>query len=672
MSPLVLALACLAAGGALGFLLCALGRERLGLGAAAAGGAAGSAVGLVLALRAIGGARVAPFRAPWALPGAEVRLAVDPLSAWFLLPIFVVGGLASVYGAGYLAHHRGKKALGPPLLFFNLLLAAMTLVVTARHAFLFIFAWELMTLLAFLLVSFEDEKEEVRRAAFLYVTISHVAALFVLAFFLVLGRDAGSLDLEAMAAGAASRTGLRAGVLFLFALVGFGTKAGIAPLHVWLPRAHPVAPSHVSAVMSAVIVKTALYAFLRALTLLGPTPAWCGFLLLGLGVVSGVGGILFGYVQSDLKRLLAYSTIENVGIMLVGIGTGIVGGAYGNRTVAVLGYTGALLHVVSHAVMKGLLFASAGAVLHAAHTRAIDRLGGLWKRMPTTGAAFLAGALAIAAVPGFCGFASEWVVYAGLLRAGFDLEGAARAAAIAAIPALAGAGGLAAAALAKGFGLVFLGEPRSEESAHAEEVPLSMRGPLAILAALALALGLAPVLLARGAVPIAATLARVSAEEARALAAPVLAPLGSIVWAALLLFAIAGALALVRRALLAGRKVEAARTWGCGYGAPSARRQYTAASFALPLAHAARGLLRPRVLDRPPEGYFPGLSVRRSTFDDPAEDRLFAAGARRVEAWLLALRWLQQGRLSLYLLYMFVAVLGLLAWQILASGGKNP
>jgi formate hydrogenlyase subunit 3/multisubunit Na+/H+ antiporter MnhD subunit len=674
VNALVLAILVLAAGGALGFALAALGRARAGAAAAAAAALAAGAIGLRVAVGVLLGEEFPAFRAPWTLPGAEVRLGVDGLSAVFLLPVFSIGPLAAVYGAGYLGRHAGGRPLGPPLLLFNLLIAAMAVVVTARHAFLFIFAWELMTLLAFLLVSFEDEREEVRRAAFLYVALSHVSAMLVVAFVLVAARDAGSFDLDALAAAAPGRSALAAGALFLCALLGFGTKAGIAPLHIWLPRAHPAAPSHVSAVMSAVIVKTALYALVRALSILGPAPMWWGGALLAIGVVTAVGGILFGVVQGDLKRLLAYSTIENVGIVLIGLGTGLLGAAAGNAAVAVLGCTAALLHVLHHAVMKGLLFLGAGAVLAATHARSVERLGGLLRRMPASGGALLVGALAISALPPFCGFASEWLVYASLLKGALELPSVAGAAAIAAVPALALAGGLAAAALLKAFGLAFLGAPRSEEAARAAEVPLSMRAPLLLLAAAALLLGVAPLLLARLVAPVAGLLARVEAAEAQRIAASALAPLAYVSWGAAALLAAGAGLAVLRRALLSGRPVEAGPTWGCGYGAPTARMQYTGASFARPLAGVAAAALAAEVAGAPPSAFFPasGASARSSRFEDPAEDRLFAAGARRIEARLLTLRRLQQGRLQQYLLYILLAVVALLAWQLLVSSGRLP
>jgi formate hydrogenlyase subunit 3/multisubunit Na+/H+ antiporter MnhD subunit len=422
--------------------------------------------------------------------------------------------------------------------------------------------------------------------------------------------------------------------------------------------------------MSAVLVKTAVYALFRALTMLGAPPAWWGGVLLALGVVTAVGGILFALAQGDLKRLLAYSTIENIGIIFIGLGIGTIGRARGMPGVAALGYAGALLHVVGHSVMKGLLFAGAGAVLTAAHTRSIERLGGLLKAMPATGGAFLVGAAAISGLPGLAGFASEWLVYAALLRGGLELGGAAGAASLAAVPALAVAGGLAAAALAKAFGLVFLGAPRSDEAAHAREVPHSMRFAMVALAALAAAIGLFAADFAAVAIRVAQTLVAPAPAAPGEPGIGALRALEMVSWSASLVVVIALALVAVRHALLAARPVTSGPTWGCGYSFPTARMQYTGASFARPIVEVARFAVRPRLASRPPAGPFPGLAARQTRVEDPAEERLFRAGVRRLEARLLSLRWLQAGRLQQYILYIFATVLALLVWQLLASGGK--
>jgi formate hydrogenlyase subunit 3/multisubunit Na+/H+ antiporter MnhD subunit len=414
----------LVGGGLLALVLAWLGRDRLAIAfavlavLAALGLSAGPTLGVLL-----GGEPLARSW-PWSLPGGALSFRLDPLAAFFLLTILVLASASAIYGAGYLEHEIGRRPLGPVILFFNVLVAALCLVATAANAVLFLVAWEVMTVSAFLLVSFEHEKEDVRRAALLYLTLSHVATAFLVAFFLLLGREAGSLDFDRIAAGPRLSPGL-SHLLFAFAIVGFGTKAGIWPLHVWLPEAHPAAPTHVSAVMSGVIVKTALYALVRGVTLLGPPHSAWGFTILLLGAVSGIVGVLYALAQHDLKRLLAYHTIENVGIILLGVGTGFLGLALGKKEVALLGFAGGLLHVLNHGIFKSLLFYGAGAVLRATHTRDLERLGGLGRLMPWTAATFLVASVAICGLPPLNGFVSELLVYAGLFggRCASEAEG---------------------------------------------------------------------------------------------------------------------------------------------------------------------------------------------------------------------------------------------------------
>ncbi len=339
-----------------------------------------------------------------------------------------------------------------------------------------------MSLASFFLVMFDHEKDEVMRAGWTYLAATHLGTAFLLVMFLVLGAG-GSLDFSALTA-----SGLPAALVFAAALIGFGTKAGFVPLHVWLPEAHPAAPSHVSALMSGVMIKTGIYGLLRVMTFLGAPAAWWGWSLVVIGAVSGVAGVLFALAQHDLKRLLAYHSVENIGIIALGLGIGILGTVSANPVVAAMGFCGALLHVVNHGIFKSLLFLGAGSVLHATGTRAIDRLGGLIKSMPVTGAAFLVGAAAICALPPLNGFVSEFLVYSAAFNsvaAGTQVWGG-----MVVIGGLALIGGLAAACFTKAFGVVFLGEPRSRDAVGVHEAPLSMCWPMATLAALCLAIGL--------------------------------------------------------------------------------------------------------------------------------------------------------------------------------------
>src|SRR5579864_928778 len=288
------------------------------------GAVVGSLFGLVPAVRTLTLGTTEALNWAWSVPGGSFAIALDPLAAWFLIPILALTALAAVYGGRYLWDHRALRSLGPPWFFFNVLTASMVLVVLARNGVLFLVAWEVMSLASYFLVTFEDEDERVRAAGKTYLIASHLGTAFLLVFFLVLGERAGSLDFAAVAAAGAPSASV-ANALFVFAVIGFGTKAGFIPLHVWLPEAHPAAPSHVSAVMSGVMVKTGIYGLVRALSFLPVVPAWWGWLLIGIGILSGIWGVLFALAQHDVKRLLAYHTVENIGIIALGLGLGLLG-----------------------------------------------------------------------------------------------------------------------------------------------------------------------------------------------------------------------------------------------------------------------------------------------------------------------------------------------------------
>ncbi len=630
--------------------------ERWSVRLGAAGAVAACLAGLVAAALALVLRADAARSFAWNMPYGAFAAGIDPLTAFFLLPTFLLSGLAAIYAIGYFRPWNGRNP-GRFWLFYNALVASLAVVLLARNGVLFLVAWEAMALTSFFLVIHDDAAAGVREAGWTYLVASHVGLAFLLALFFLLGRAGGSQDFAAYAAPAGS-----AGGLFLLALVGFGTKAGLVPFHVWLPEAHPAAPSPVSAVMSGVMIKTGIYGILRTLALLGGVPAWCAWLVLGLGVASGLYGVLFALAQRDLKRLLAYSSVENVGIVAIGVGLGLLGVCNGLPAVAALGFAGGLLHVLNHAAFKGLLFLGAGAVVHATGTRDIERLGGLLKRLPWTGAAFLAGAVAICGLPPFNGFAGEFLIYLGSFKA-LLASGSAGLGGVAAIVALALIGGLAVACFARAFGIVFLGEPRTAEAETGHETCAAMRGPLVALAAICLALGLG-----------AGAAVRILEPAVTMLAGPASAPSGevSISWLfpisctalALGLLVAVGALAGLRRRLLAGRAVRATVTWDCGYAAPTARMQYTATGFAQPLTQGAATLLRPQVEGRLPAGIFPAAATFRSELEDAARKRLFDPLFRGAANLLGRMRWLQQGRVHRYVLYVVATLVALLGWAL--------
>ena len=619
----------------------------------ASGAVAACVAGGGAAIAALAGRAEGTFALPWSMPYGSFQIGLDPLSAFFLIPMFLLAGLAAVYALGYFKPWNGRNP-GRFWLFYNALVASMAVVLTARNGVLFLVAWEAMSLASFFLVIFDDAEPGTQKAGWIYLVATHIGTAFLIALFIRLGHAGGSQDFAAYAVPAGS-----AGGLFLLALIGFGTKAGLFPLHVWLPEAHPAAPSPVSAVMSGVMIKTGIYGIVRTLALLGVVPGWCAWLVLGAGAASGVLGILFALAQRDIKRMLAYSSVENIGIIALALGLGMLGVQAGSPAVATLGFAGAFLHVLNHSLFKGLLFLGAGAVAHAAGTRDLEQLGGLLKRMPWTGAAFLAGAVAICGLPPFNGFAGEFLIYVGAFKSVLR-EGSLPLAGIVVLIALALIGGLAAVGFTRAFGIAFLGEPRSAAAARAHEAGASMRMPMLVLAALCLGIGLAAGFAVRGLEPVVALFAgAAAAAEATRWTFPFSA--GAIL---LGLLALVAALVVLRRRLLAGRPMRETVTWDCGYAAPAARMQYTATGYAQPLVQGAGAILRTKNEIQSPQGVFPVAATFRSETPDVAQGSLFDPAFQWAAKGLGRLRWLQQGRVHLYILYIVVTLMVLLAWAL--------
>jgi formate hydrogenlyase subunit 3/multisubunit Na+/H+ antiporter MnhD subunit len=655
MTLLVVALGVLAGTGI--FALAASRWPRAAAGAAALGAVAAAALGVGPALESLRGGLTTTVTAAWALPTGAVQIGIDPLTAFFLLPLLVMGAICGVYGFFYMQTYWSRRAAGPPAFFFNLMLASMILVLLARGAVVLLVAWELMTLASYLLVAFEHEEAEVRRAGWVYLIAGHIGVAFLIALFLVLGRHAGGLAFTELAA---SHAGGGFGVLVLvLAIVGFGVKAGVVPLHVWLPEAHAAAPSHVSALMSGVLIKLGLYGMLRALTFLAPA-AWPGPVLVAIGVIGGLLGISLALYQRDMKRALAYSSIENVGVILVGIGLGIWAARTGHPRIAALGLCGGLLHVWNHALMKGLMFLGAGSVLHGAGSKDLEQLGGLLRRMPRTGTSMILGSVAIAGLPPLNGFASEWLVYLGLLGGGLELGSGPGLVLFLATAALATMGVLAALCFVRLVGVCLLGQPRSDRAARAHESRLGMVAPLGLLALACVAMAL----FSRHLVPV---LGQVAGEV---LAAPldvagVASHLGGIAKIDVAVWIAIGAGAALLLVLLRGRRA-ADDTWGCGYLAPTARMQYTGRSFAEIMAeHLLPPIFRTRVAVKAPRAIFAEPMRISSDSTDPVTRSVYEPFLETWAKRFARLRWVQQGSLHIYIVYILAAVTSALAWTSL-------
>jgi formate hydrogenlyase subunit 3/multisubunit Na+/H+ antiporter MnhD subunit len=640
---------------------------RVATALGASGAVLGCLVGLAPTLRVLLGGTPESLRFAWDASHGAFCVEVDALSAFFLVPVLGLSALAAVYGGDYLLGYRHEKSLGSPWFFFNLFVAGMVMVVVARTAFLFLVAWEVMSLAAYCLVTFEHEKAEVRKAGWIYLIATHLGGAFLFLAFVLLGRQAGSLEFEAFRTLPTLGAGW-SGLIFVLALVGFGAKAGFVPFHVWLPEAHPAAPSHVSALMSGVMIKMGLYGMLRVLTFLGRPAPWWGPTLVGLGLLTGLVGIALALQQRDVKRVLAYSSIENMGLIGLALGVGLWGWASNLPAVAALGVTAALLHVWNHALMKGLMFFSAGSILHGTGTRDMEKLGGLMKRMPWTASAMMVGAVAISALPPLNGFVSKWLMYLSLIKRGLVNNDSGSLMALFAAGLLALIGSLAAVAFVRLTGIVLLGSPRSEAARHAHESSPWLLGPTVLLVLLCLAVAIVPQTVAGwmgGALDqVLGREAGLALVELECSEAP-LYIIGNVnAWTLIAVAAgLLGLLAWSRQAVRAEGP-----TWGCGYVKPTVRMQYTGRSFAETITeHLLPHFLRPHTTRQAPRGLFPSKSAFWSECPDPVNEKVFEPFFRSWAERFSRLRILQQGKVHVYLVYIMLTVVLALAWVSLRT-----
>src|SRR5713101_4118808 len=454
-----------------------------------------SLTGALLEFGASFGALFANTQLGWSVasgvPYLSYAVRLDPLSAYFNLALSLLAASVSVYSLGYIAHSPARNNPGLFCFFLNLLLLSLTLVFTASNILFFLIVWELMAVSAYFLVVFDHESAEARKGGLLYLLMSRGGSGMLLVGFLLLASAGGSMEFPALHGLGERLPPFLGAIAFLLLFLGFGVKAGIIPLHLWLPAAHPVAPSNVSALMSGIVIKAGIYGMARVFfDFYGTLPVWAGMLVLVVGVVSGLFGVLYALMEHDLKRLLAYHSIENIGIILMGFGSALLFRSFGHPQLAALALVAGLFHTLNHGVFKCLLFLGAGSVLHATHTRNMEEMGGLIRRMPSTALYFLIGAIAISGLPPLNGFVSEWLTYQALLagfgatteltRVAFPIAGA----------LLALTAALAAACFVKAFGITFLALPRSREAEEAREVAPSMQLGMAMLTLACVLLGL--------------------------------------------------------------------------------------------------------------------------------------------------------------------------------------
>ncbi len=583
----------------------------------------------------------------------------DPLAAFFIFFISIGGLLAGVYSLGYmkLYQHEGRASFTTYYFFMGLLVTAMLLVVLVQNALLFLIVWEIMSLASFFLVSFEHRKEAVRQAGLYYLIAMQVGVAALLAAFGWSSVLTGDLDFNALR----TLEPVTATYIFLLFFIGFGTKAGFVPLHTWLPLAHPAAPTAVSAIMSGIMIKTGIYGILRMILLLGVPGHWLAYLVFGIALLAGILGVMHAIAQHDLKILLAYHSIENIGIIGMGIGVGMLGIIYHQEILVVAGFLGALLHVFNHFTFKSLLFYGVGIIYSKTHTREIEKLGGLVHRMPYTAALFLLGSLAISGLPLFSGFISEFAIYFGMVKslavnvvalnftAGIGLAG------------LAFIGVMALLCFTKVFSVSFLGNARTNWPEPPTEASATMLAPMIVLALFILLVGIGTPLI----LPLLSGVVQQFLPTASFAAGDEMAGLFLKINRALLIF---GGLMVfffgVRWLLLRRRTVTIFKTWDCGYQAESSRIQYTASSFASSFLDLVSGFVPRRKQIGRPQEVFPARAQFESHSRDLAEKWLIQPIISWLQYFLRLLTWIQSGRTQQYILYGLVFLIILVIWII--------
>lgn len=634
-------------------------------------GIAAAIAGLASGLSSLtGAAHVLDVAGPY--PFAHFVLRIDPLAGLLIGVISLLSLVAWIYGLAYVKEYGGR-GVGAMGFFMNLFIASMLLVIAADNAFWFLIFFEMMSLASYFLVIF-DQDEEAVGAGFLYFFVAHAGSVLIMAAFFLMANYAGTFDFADFRA-----TSVPApvnSIVFLLGFLGFGAKAGMIPLHIWLPRAHPAAPSHASSLMSGVMIKIGVFGILKVgIDLLGANGGvlWWGLLVLAFGAVSSVLGVIYALAEHDIKKLLAYHSVENIGIILLGVGVGMIGLATNHPALAVLGLMAGLYHLLNHAVFKGLLFLGAGSVIFRMHTKDMEEMGGLARNMPWTALSFLVGALAISAIPPLNGFVSEWYTYQSLFSAALDGTPLVKFAAPIAAVALALTGALAVMCFVKAYGVMFSGAPRSEHAAHAREVPAPMVVGMVILALACVVLGLAaPVVAPVMANVAAATLgtAVIQVADGTLLVPGVDAHTSlSTPLIAILLLALA-CLPVLIKAMLAGPRMTSRRAdapWAAGY-LPDKHMAVTAGSFAQPI----RMFFKPLYSVRKAIGArWEGITIafenlvtlaRRA---EPSWDRgIIAPVSRGVDT---AGRWMQViqgGDFRIYCLYIVAALVVLLALAV--------
>lgn len=586
-------------------------------------------------------------------------LRLDPLAALFALIISLGSLLASIYSIGYMKMYNDEKSsLSSYYFFLGLMTSAMLLVVIVQNAILFLIAWEIMSIASFFLVSFENKKDEVRKAGLYYLTAMQIGAAFLIAAFSWASGSTGSLDFNSFAS-VLNKSNDISFLLFILFFVGFGTKAGFVPMHTWLPKAHPAAPTGVSALMSGVMIKTGIYGILRII-LLSKTPnTTLAYIVFTVGLITGFVGIINAVSQKDIKKLLAYSSIENIGIIGMGIGLGMLGLVYNNPFVATLGFFGGLLHVINHFTFKSTLFYGAGVVYSQTHTRDIDKLGGLIKYLPKTSIMFLIASLAISGLPILNGFISEFAIYLGMVKSFSVKELPLTIFALLGIASLAFIGTMALVSFTKLFGIAFLGSPRTEFHSEPKEKENTLLWPMSFLIVIMFAIGLSPWL---GLILLKNVLKQFLPVNSFVQIESLIPSFNSISLGLVIFFGLIIILFALRTYLLKNRKVTTFKTWDCGYQAESSRIQYTSSSYVQPFLNLVAELVPQKIKIEKEPALFPKSASLESHTQDFSERFIIQPSLKFLNRFMNMFSWIQSGRMQQYIIYGLLFLIFLLIW----------
>lgn len=634
---------------------------------------AGSVWGLVFSLSIFISRTTLSFHVATALsPLLSISFTVGALSAFFIFIISLVALFASIYGIGYVTHYYKIYDIGALGFFYHLFIVGMLMVVAASNAIIFIIVWEIMSLASYFLVIYDRNDPANIKAGFLYFVMTHIGTAFIILSFLLLYRFTGSFDFAVIRTNIAAVPVFAANMIFIFSLIGFGTKAGIIPLHIWLPEAHPAAPTHVSALMSGVMIKTGIFMMIKLFfDIFTAAPLWWGVTILIVGSVSALLGVLYALTEHDIKRLLAYSSIENIGIILLGLGSALVFSSLHMPALAMLGMIAALFHILNHAVFKSLLFLSAGSVIERTHTRNIEEYGGLIKLMPYTAFFFLIGSIAIAALPPFNGFVSEWLTFQSLFAGAYSFSSLIVWAFILSAGTLALTSGLALACFVKAFGATFLARPRSHEAEHATESKFSLQFGMAGLALLSLVFGLfsgyvVSILnaVAKNISVLSDAASIVAVHPAQIIAVNGFSAVSAPALFAIMILALVLSVILIKYSINRKQKIEHGATWDCGTDL-TPRMEITATGFSRSIIMIFQGILRPSLqtdieYHDASMRYVPKSRTATMHLTDFYRTRIYDPIQRGFIRASEYVKKIQGGNINLYILYILIILLVLL------------